>query len=75
MGKYEYFVDKETQKEIGHELWKIRQEKRLLLHQVQNKTHIPERIIDGIEIGRHLNYGMVRKLIKFYGKNMRVVFE
>lgn len=75
MGKYEYFVDRETLNEIGHELWKIRQEKRLLLHQVQSKTHIPERIIDGIETGRHLNYGIARKLIKFYGKNMRVVFE
>ena len=75
MTRLEYFVDRETQKQIRHELWKIRQEKRMLLHQVQSRTHIPERIIDGIETGRSLNYGMIRKLIKFYGKNMRVIFE
>jgi len=68
MTRSEYFVDRETLKEIGHELWKIRQEKRFLLYQVQSRTRIPERIIDGIETGRHLNYGVVRKLINFYGK-------
>ncbi len=75
MAKFEYLVDRETLNEIGRELWKLRQERRLLLHQVQNLTHIPERMIDRIETGRGLNYGVVRKLIKFYGKNMHVVFE
>ena len=75
MAKFEYFVDRQTREEIGHELWKLRQEKHLLLHQVQNRIHIPDRIIDRIETGRCLNYGVVRKLITFYGKKMRVVFE
>ena len=75
MARLEYFVDRETQGEIGHELWKIRQEKRLLLKQVEKRTHIPMNIIDGIETGRHLNYGVIRRLIKFYDKKMRVIFE
>lgn len=75
MSQLEYFIDSETQKEIGFELWKMRQEKRLLLRQVHRQTNIPEKIIDGIETGRYINYGMIRRLIKFYGKKMRIVFD
>ncbi len=75
MSKYEYFVDKESMKEIGRNLWLMRQEKHLLLYQVASKTHIPERIIDRMEIGRNLNYGVLRRLITFYGKRMQIIFE
>lgn len=75
MARYEYFVDKETQKQIGMELWKMRREKHLRLRNVQTQTHIPADVIERIEIGRGLNYGIIRKLIAFYGKKMKVVFE
>ena len=75
MARYEYFIDKETQKEIGMELWKMRRDKHLRLRNVQTQTHIPADVIERIEIGRGLNYGIIRKLITFYGKKMKIVFE
>lgn len=75
MARFEYFIDKESLKEIGHNLWLMRQEKKLMVYQVASRIHVPERIIDRIEIGRGLNYGVVRRLTTFYGKKMRVVFE
>ena len=75
MARYTYFVDKETQQQIGMELWKIRRDKRLQLRNVESQTHIPANLIERIEIGRNLNYSIVRRLITFYGKKMKVVFE
>ena len=75
MARYTYFIDKETQREIGMELWKMRRDKRLRLQNVQTQTHIPANVIEKIEIGRNLNYGVIRKLVTFYGKKMKVVFE
>lgn len=68
-------MDKQTIKEIGHELWKMRREKHLRLHQVENQTHIPASIIDKMELGRFLQFIAVRKLMAFYGKKMKIVFE
>lgn len=75
MKKSEYFIDKQSMKELGLQLFLLRQEKHLRLHNVSAQTHIPDRIIDGIETGRSCNYGVVRKLLTFYGKKMKIVFE
>lgn len=69
------FIDKESMREIGYALWQARQEKRLYLDKVQKATNIPQRIIDGMETGRKINYGALRKLLRYYEKNMKIVLE
>jgi hypothetical protein len=68
-------MDKQTLREIGCELWKLRQEKRMYLHTVAYQTKLPERIIEGMENGKFLKYDAFRRLMEFYGKKMRIVFE
>ena len=75
MAKLGYFIEKKTMAEIGHQLWLLRQERHLCLHNVYAQTHIPERVIDHIEIGRCANFGEIRRLIEFYGKKMTIKFE
>jgi len=75
MISHDYFMDKESMCAIGHALWQVRQEKRLHLDRVQKDTHIPQRVIDGIEIGRHLNYGVLRKLLIYYGRSIKITLE
>ena len=69
------FIDKQTLREIGLELWKIRQENHMYLHTVAHQTKLPERIIEGMEIGKFLQYNAFRRLMDFYGKKMRIVIE
>ena len=68
-------MDKQTIREVGQELWKLRQERGIYLRTVALQTHIPERVIEGMEIGKFIKYGAFRRLSEFYGKKMRVVFE
>ena len=68
-------MDKQTIQEIGHQLWQMRQERRMYLHTVSFQTKIPERVIEGMEIGKFIKYAPLRCLIAFYGKKMRIVFE
>ncbi|MBQ8480949.1 MAG: hypothetical protein IJ532_00245 [Alphaproteobacteria bacterium] len=75
MSKREYLVDKQTMKEIGYELWKMRVERNMFLHQVTMRTGIPARDIEGMEMGRYVRYRYLRGLIAFYGKEMKIVFE
>ena len=75
MSKNGIFLDNQTAREIGQALWQIRTEKHMFLRTVSNRTNVPERIIEGIEIGKFIQYGTIRKLINFYGKKMRIVFE
>lgn len=70
-----YFIDKETIKEVGKALWVLRCEKKLKIYQVSEKTHIPIARIDLIELGLRFNFYDYRKLASFYGKNMRISFE
>ena len=75
MSKNGIFLDNQTAREIGQALWQIRTEKHMFLRTVSNRTNVPERVIEGIEIGKFIQYGTIRKLINFYGKKMRIVFE
>lgn len=68
-------MDKQTIREIGRQLWQIRQEHGMYLHTVAFQTHIPEKVIEGMEIGKFIKYAPFRRLIEFYGKSMRIVFE
>ena len=75
MAKNKFFMDKETIKEIGFNLWKMRRDKRLTIKQLEIQTRIQPKIVEKIEIGRSINCSTVRKLTKFYGKKMKIVFE
>ena len=68
-------MDKQTIREVGQELWKLRQERRMYLRTVAQRTNLPERIIEGMENGKFIQYTAFRRLTEFYGKKMRVVFE
>ena len=75
MSKNGIFLDKQTAREIGQALWQIRTEKHMFLRTVSNRTNVPERVIEGIEIGKFIKYGTIRRLINFYGKKMKITFE
>ena len=75
MSKNGIFLDKQTAREIGHELWLIRKQRGMYLHTVANRTNLPERIIEGMEIGKFIQFSAFRRLTEFYGKSMRIVFE
>jgi len=68
-------MDKQTIQEIGHQLWQMRQERRMYLHTVSFQTRIPERVIEGMEIGKFIKYAPFRRLMEFYGKKMTITFE
>ncbi len=69
------FMDKQTIREIGRELWLLRNERRMYLHTVAYRTKLPERVIEGMEIGKFIKYAALRRLTEFYGKKMRIIFE
>ena len=69
------FIDKQTLREIGHELWLLRNERHMYLHTVAFRTKLPERVIEGMEIGKFIKYSAFRRLMEFYGKKMRIIFE
>ena len=69
------YMDKQTLRAIGYELWKLRTERRMYLRTVAFHTKLPERIIEGMEIGKFLKYNAFRRLIEFYGIKMRIVLE
>ena len=75
MSKNGIFLDNQTAREIGQALWQIRTEKHMFLRTVSNRTNVPARVIEGIEIGKFIQYGTIRKLINFYGKKMKITFE
>ncbi|MBR1841562.1 MAG: hypothetical protein IJ778_05485 [Alphaproteobacteria bacterium] len=68
-------IDKKAVKEIGAEFFKLRREKSLFIYQVAKKTAMPEKIIEGIELGRYIKYGKIRRLAKFYDKKIYITLE
>ena len=70
-----YLFDKQTKLEIGQELWRLRYDKRLYLTNVSVKNKIPCRIIEGMEPGKFMQYGSLRKLLDFYVKKVKVILD
>ena len=68
-------IDKKAVKEIGLEFFRLRREKSLFIYQVAKRTSMPEKVIEGIELGRYLKYGKIRRLAEFYGKKARISLE
>ena len=75
MPEKNYSLDKETKRQIGGALWQIRYEKHLYLRNVTAATAIPSRIIEGMELGKFIQYSALRKLSEFYGKKIKITFE
>ena len=70
-----YLMDRETLFQVGEELWRLRRERHLRLSQISKQLCIPEKEIEALEMGRHIQYGYMRKLEQFYGKKLRVTLE
>ena len=74
MGK-RYLLDKESLKQLSYELWHLRHDKNLLLRQVESRTGVPAEVIEALELGRFMQYGYFRKLMTFYGKEMKICLK
>ena len=66
--------DENTMHEIGKELWLARQ-KNLFIYQVAKRSRVPIDLIDTMELGKAIEANALLKLLKFYGKKMRIVIE
>ncbi|MBQ8482257.1 MAG: hypothetical protein IJ532_06965 [Alphaproteobacteria bacterium] len=69
-----YLFDTQTKLEIGQALWQARHEKHLYINNVASSTGIPSKIIDGMELGKFMKYGSLRKLMDFYGVQIKITF-
>ena len=70
-----YSLDKQTKRDIGAALWRLRHEKHLYVKNVSAKTNIPCRIIEGMELGKFIQYSALRMLTEFYDKKIKITFE
>ena len=68
-------LDKDEAREFGAELQKIRHEKHMYLKNVSAITKVPENIIGGMELGRLMRYDALQRLLKFYGKKVKISLE
>ena len=75
MSSLGYFLDPQSRKEMGYALWQLRREKCLRVSQVAKRTGIAERYIDKAELGYGIKFSVMRRLLQFYGKNVKIVFE
>ena len=75
MAEKNYSLDKQTKRDIGAALWQIRYEKHLYLKNITAQTKIPMRIIEGMELGKFIQYGALRRLMEFYDKHIKITFE
>ncbi|MBQ8481446.1 MAG: hypothetical protein IJ532_02805 [Alphaproteobacteria bacterium] len=75
MKEKNYSLDKQTKRDIGAALWQIRYEKHLYIKNVAAKTELPARIIEGMELGKFIQYGALRRLAEFYEKRIKITFE
>lgn len=75
MAHVNILLNKEEARKFGAELQKIRHEKHMYLKNVAAIIKVPERIIEGMELGRFMRYGALQRLLKFYGKKVKIGFD
>lgn len=68
-------LDRDLARELGAQLCQLRHERHLYLKNVATQTKLPERVIEGMELGRFLRYNAFRRLLKFYGKRAKITLE
>ncbi|MBQ7632629.1 MAG: hypothetical protein IJS88_00760 [Alphaproteobacteria bacterium] len=65
---------KEVLAEIYPQLIQFRLERQLSLEELQAATHLNLKILKRVEKGKCLPFSCYRRLLKFYGKKMHIVF-
>ena len=68
-------LDKDEARKFGAQLQQIRHEKHLYLKNVATIIKVSPKIVEGMELGRFMRYGALRKLLKFYGKKVKITLE
>ncbi|MBQ8481860.1 MAG: hypothetical protein IJ532_04950 [Alphaproteobacteria bacterium] len=68
-------LNKKIRMQIGHELWLARQEKHLYIYQVAKHSRVPIDLIDIMELGKAIDVTALKKLLKFYGKQIKICFK
>ena len=68
-------ITREIRLEVGQALWEARRKKKLRLSTVAEAIGINEKYIDLIEMGRTFEFSLVRKLAKYYGVSLKIVFD
>lgn len=74
MGVHNLFSN-EALAEICPQLKQLRIERRLSIEELSVATHLTLKVLRRMENGKCLPYSYYRKLLKFYGKNMKMVIE
>ena len=57
---------------IGHELMLVRWQKGITQKQLAAQFNIPPKFIDRTEIGRYTHLSLIKKLLIFYNKEIRI---
>ena len=67
----EFHIEK-IRRAIGHELMLARWQKGISQKQLAIKFRIPPHFIDRTEIGRYTHLSLIKKLLIFYNKEIRI---
>ena len=67
----EFHIDK-VRRAIGHELMLVRWQKGITLKQLAAQFQIPPKYIDRTEIGRYTHLSLIKKLLIYYNKEIRI---
>lgn len=75
MSKLSVLIDKDLARQFGTQLWQARQEHHLYLKNVATAINVLERLIEGMELGKFMRYGVLVRLLKFYEKKVKLTLE
>ena len=67
----EFHIDK-LRSAIGHELMLVRWQKGITQKQLADQFQIPPKYIDRTEIGRYTHLSLIKKLLIYYNKEIRI---
>ena len=70
-----HLINKEIIKEICPQIKQLRLERGLSLEELSDAVHISTKMLKRIENNKCLCYSQLRRLLAFYGKKVRIVFE
>lgn len=67
--KYNYY---NVRKALGHDLWQLRHKASISQRSLALKLNLTQKEIDKIELGKGSAYAAIDKLLKFYGRRVKV---
>lgn len=68
-------MSKENLADICPQLKQLRLERGLSIEELQAAAHISRKLLNRIEKNKCLPFSCLKKLLKFYGKKMKIVLE